>query len=230
MFSKLKPNRIYTDLSPEVTEHDEDIEADQWNYDGRDVYRGIPDPKYTDIKVYSLYDDIRRVGIVEEIDSDFEVLWFHDNPFATLFQNTQWKSTEKTIWSSMSNEAYQDCLEDDFKTVFDRMLKSKTRMVTPNMIINKPNYYECQVCKKVSFTEMKKCLDVVTHPYFSDFSNFNLIFIDDLFVIHTPPSDLDLTFLLQRASCEAHREEQLPEQSAREETQDELPLPDPQPQ
>lgn len=230
MFSKLKPNRIYTDLSPEVTEHDEDIEAEQWNYDGRDVYRGIPDPKYTDIKVYSLYDDTKRVGLIEELDSDFEVLWFYDNPFATLFQDTDWKSTGKTIWSTMSNEAYQDCLEDDFKSVFDKMLKSKTRLVTPNMIMNKPNYYECQVCKKVSFTEMKKCLDVVVHPFFSTLSNFKLIFIDDLFVIHEPPSSLDLTFLMQSSSCEAHREEQSSAETAREELQVELPLPSPQPE
>lgn len=230
MFSKLKPNRIYTDLSPEVTEHDEDIEADEWNYDGRNVYRGIPDPKYSDIKVYSLYDDTTRVGLVEEIDNDFEVLWFHNNPFATLFQNTEWKATQKTIWSTMSNEAYQDCLEDDFKTVFDKMLKSNTRLITPNMIINKPNYYECQVCKKVSFTEMKKCLDVVTHPFFDNLSNFKLLFIDDLFVIHEPPADLDLTFLMQSSSCEEHPEEQSSAETAREELQVELPLPSPQPE
>ena len=118
MFSTLRNNLIYTDISPDIIEHDLDIDSDLWNYDGIDVYRGSFDPRYTsqNLQVYWLYDDnSNRVGLAEhEIDDPeiFQALWFKDTPFGTLFQEDGWKSKNMTLWSMISNEAFQDCLED----------------------------------------------------------------------------------------------------------------------
>jgi hypothetical protein len=137
MFSKLRPLLVYKNLSPEIANHDQDIDADEWDYNGRMAYRGVADPQYQNqgLSVYWLYDsDSKRVGLSEhEKDNEekFESIWFRDNEFSTLLQE-DWKSLDKTIWSALSPEAYQDCLEDDFSNVIDRTLSSTTRLITPS--------------------------------------------------------------------------------------------------
>jgi hypothetical protein len=191
MFSLLRKGLLYKDISPDIVEHDQDIDADQWVYDGRDVYRGRYDPRYTEynLNVYWLYDEnLNRVGLAEH-DADektiYKALWFYENPYATLYQNTEWKPKGKTFWSMLSNEAYQDALEDDFKSIFDRCLYTKYRLVTPEFLVNPPTVYECSACGKKSISQLKKCKDVSTTPYF-DFSDF--LFVDDSFILYNPPS------------------------------------------
>lgn len=176
-------------------DHDVDIEADQWCYNGRDVYRGSFDPRYSkhNLNVYWLYDDdLEKVGLVEhEVESPevFKVLWFKSNPFATLYQDDSWISTGKTLWSMLSNEAYQDCLEDDFKTVLERVLRSGKCIVTPSMLMKHPKLYECSKCNKKSFEQFNcsnSCVDL-------DFSHFSLLFVDDEFIVYDKikPQQLD---------------------------------------
>ena len=166
-------------------EHDEDHDADEWVYDGRTVYRGSPDPRYTELNVYSLYDEsLNRVGIAEHERYDpstFHALWFYNNPFATLLQESEWTSSGKTLWSLLSPEAYQDLLDSDFKTV---PLVCGDRIVTPDYIrVGFPDVYECTTCKKrlssleASCHTMKKLR--ISSP----------LFIDDSYVLYTPPSD-----------------------------------------
>jgi len=186
MFSLLRKGLIYKDISPDILEHDEDIDADQWVYDDKEVYRGRFDPRYTEygLNVYWLYDDnLNRVGLAEhEADNqaDYKALWFYENPFATLYQDESWVSKGKTLWSMISNDAYQDCLEDDFKTVFDRCLTSKYRLVTPEFLVSPPVVYECTKCGKKSLKKLKNCTDVIETPYFAS----NLLFVDDSFVLY----------------------------------------------
>jgi hypothetical protein len=120
MYSILKPDYVYRDISEDIADHDDDYDAEEWNYNGRDVYRGSLDNS-SEWNVYWLYDDVKRVGLAEhdpENPEIFHALWFRDNAFSTLFQE-DWKTKNATIWSILSNEAYQDCLEDDFKTIFE---------------------------------------------------------------------------------------------------------------
>jgi hypothetical protein len=186
MYSLLRKGLVYKDISPDIVEHDNDIDADQWEYDGKDVYRGRFDPTYTEynLNVYWLYDDnLNRIGLAEhEADEPqiYKALWFYDNPFATLYQDESWKSKNSTLWSLLSNEAYQDCLEDDFKTIFDRCLSSKYRLVTPEMIVNPPIIYECKKCGKQSLKKLS-CSNVIEKVYL-DFQN--LLYIDDSFIIY----------------------------------------------
>jgi hypothetical protein len=73
MFSFLRKGLLYKDISPDILEHDEDLDADQWTYEDKDVYRGSFDPRYTkdNLNVYWLYDDnLNRVGLAEHEADD----------------------------------------------------------------------------------------------------------------------------------------------------------------
>lgn len=209
MFSLLRRGLVYKDVDPNVVEHDEDIDGVEWSYAGRDVYRGRVDPRYEKYKldVYWLYDDnIDKVGLVEyekEDPEQFRVLWFLDNPFATLLHDEGWVSLNKTLWSVIPHEAYLDCLEDDFSTVFDRCLSSKYRLVTPAMLINPPTVYSCSNCKKQSIKPLR------CHEKYIEKNNYfqhkSLLFVDDSFVIY------ELTAQQPHASSEQVRSESVQE-------------------
>ena len=190
MFSKLRPTLCYKNLSPEIANHDQDIDADEWDYNGRVVYRGLVDPLYQKegLSVYWLYDsDLKRVGLSEhekENEEKFEALWFRENDFSTLLQE-DWLSLDKTIWSSLSAEAYQDCLEDDFANVIDRTLSSTIRVITPSFVESVPFIYECEKCNKKSISGMKNC-STVKKTYITSNS---VLFIDSNFVLYVPPTD-----------------------------------------
>lgn len=196
MFSSLRKGLIYTNISTDIVEHDLDVDADQWSYDGKDVYRGSVDPEYLskDLNVYWLYDDnLKRVGLAEHEAKEpevFKALWFHDNPFATLYQDECWKSTGSTLWSKLTNEAYQDYLEG--LSIFDSSLNSGILLMTPRMLMETPSIYDCEKCGKKSF-EKGSCSQIQT---VLDFSKFSILFVDDDFVLyeritsHQPPDDV----------------------------------------
>jgi hypothetical protein len=194
MFSLLRKGLVYTNLSPDIVEHDLDVDADQWSYDGRDVYRGSIDPEYIkyNLNVYWLYDDdSKRVGLAEHDPDDqaiFKSLWFYDNPYATLFQDSSWKSTGATVWSKLSNEAYQDCLDTDFKLVTLQALNSGVLLITPDMLINKPDLYTCEKCNKKSLMASDNCHQALVSVL--DFNQFSILFLDDNFVIYEKSTEL----------------------------------------
>lgn len=218
MFSELRPGLIYRDVSRDISVHDDDFDADEWEYDGRTVFRGSFDPEYLSqtLHVYSLYDDHTslRVGIVEHEMNDpeiFHVMWFRDNPFEMLIQEDGWEP-KCTLWSLLSNEAYQDCLEDDFKTIFDKCLMSKKCLVTPEFIINPPTLYECFRCNKKSLSQLNCCSTAKASVL--DFNNFSILFFDDsTYYVISPPKD---SLIFSKMSLRPHdaseaQQEQVPE-------------------
>lgn len=191
MLSVLRKGLVYKDISPDIVEHDLNTDAEQWSYDDKDVYRGTFDPRYTahGLNVYWLYDDnLNRVGLAEHEANEPEVfksLWFHENPFATLTQDTNWKSTGKTLWTRMTNEAYQDCLDDDFATVRERALNSNVVLMTPKFLIDPPQITMCAKCNKKGFGD-EHCR---SPTIVLDISQFSKLFIDDDFIIHELSGD-----------------------------------------
>jgi hypothetical protein len=193
MFSILKPSLLYTDISPDIAEHDEDHDASEWTYSERIVYRGALDATYKNegLDVYWLYDDdLNRIGLAEHESNDhsvFKTLWFRDSPFGTLLQE-DWKAGE-SIFTLLSSEAYQDCVDSNI------LLKGSNRIITPNYVINGlPDIYECNCGKSFSpmCSAVKKKVEV-TDP----------IFLDDLFIMHYPPSNTSLwsKMKLQHGAC-----------------------------
>lgn len=193
MQSILRKGLLYTNTSTDIVEHDVDVDADQWSYDNKDVYRGSVDPEYISkgLNVYWLYDDnLKRVGLAEHEAKEpevFKTLWFHDNPFATLYQDPSWKSTNTTLWSKLSNEAYQDFLEGI--NIHEEALNSGLLLLTPSMLINMPSLYTCPTCDKKTLVAENNCSHAVVSVL--DVSNFSVLFVDDDFVIyeHAPLSD-----------------------------------------
>ena len=191
MLSRLRKDLIYTDTDPDVLEHDDDLDAEMYTYDNRQVYRGRYDPRYTSLEldVHWLYDEhSKRVGLVEYESGDFNkfsVLWYYGNPYSTLLQDPSWKSTGKTLWSMMSEEAYQDCLEDDFKTVVERSLYSPYQLVFPSTYCKEYEVYECEKCRKRTLTLEGSCSTMKKVD-----TLFFRLFLDDSFILYerfTPP-------------------------------------------
>jgi hypothetical protein len=179
MFSILRPSLLYTDISPDIAEHDEDHDAAEWAYSDRTVFRGALDVSYKNegLDVYWLYDDdLNRVGLAEHESDDhsvFKTLWFRDSPFGTLLQE-DWKAGE-SIFTMLSSEAYQDCVDSDI------LLKGSHRIITPKYITNGlPEIYECSCGKSFSpmCSAVKKVVEI-TYP----------LFIDDSFIMYQPPPD-----------------------------------------
>lgn len=203
MFSILRPSLIYKNLDSEILEHDQDLDADEWSYNGRDVFRGGIDPNYVshELNVYWLYDhNLMRVGLAEHESKSpevFKVLWFYDNPFETLLQEEGWTKTGKTIWSKMSNQAYQDCLEDEFQTVATRALQGNTVLVNPSMLEQQLVIYQCKGCDKKSFVLNDRCDQV---KMVVDTTLFSFVFLDESFIVYNPPEVS--TWQLRLGACE----------------------------
>lgn len=213
MYSILRPSLLYTDISPDIAEHDEDHDASEWSYSDRTVFRGALDSSYKNngLDVYWLYDDeSNRIGLAEHESDDhsvFKTLWFRDSPFGTLFQE-DWKAGE-SIFTLLSPEAYQDCLDSDI------LLKGCNRIVLPRYITEGfPKVYECTCGKSFSpmCSAVKKTVEI-TNP----------IFIDESFVMYQPPVDSVVwsKLLLRGASSE-----QPGEQSQAQGPQLQEPLPE----
>jgi hypothetical protein len=199
-------------------EHDEDIDAELLTIDGKEVYQGSIDPRYTphNLDVHWLYDDaLKRVGLVEYDSYDrsiSETLWIYENPYATYLQEPGWTTSNKTIWSKLSNEAYQDCLTDDFDKLVEMSLSGNTRIILPFMLQNPPKeIYECESCNKRTLSLPSSCSSVKK----LEFSGIFSLFLDDSFVICYPPPDSAVwsTLGLQRdddPSLQAQQQEQRP--------------------
>ena len=201
MQSILDPKVIYTDLSRDIVEHDVDVVSDLWNMDGRDVYRGSRDRQYEHANVYWLYtEDLERVGLVEhslENQADFRILWFQDNPFATLLQEEGWIS-EQSIWSVLSRPAVEMFLAEDWtspSSLLNACLHGPTRILTVEMVLNKPIVYRCSVCGGKSMKKTE-CAEFQTQMELDFPDQRKIIFIDDDLYVCEPPADSRIWELL----------------------------------
>jgi len=201
MLSLLKPNFVYTDISEDVTENDVDVMSDEWNMNGRIVYRGSRDPRYTHANVYWLYDDdLRRVGCTEhdlENHADFHLLWFKENEFGTLLQEDNWTAIGD-IWSMIPSAPFERFVNEGWttpKTFLEKCLAGPVRILTPEMIVQLPTVYSCSTCMKKSLKPIPNCT-VQEAPL--DFPDKNLIFFIDLdMVVYQPPSDSKVWSILR---------------------------------
>jgi len=204
MFSILRSSLLYTDISPDIAEHDEDHDASEWAYSERTVFRGALDASYKNdgLDVYWLYDDdLNRIGLAEhesEDHSKFKTLWFRNSAFGTLLQE-DWTAKE-SIFSLLSSEAYQDCVDSDI------LLKGCHRIILPKYIMNGlPEIYECSCGKSFSpmCSAVKKKV-IITNP----------LFIDESFIMYQPPPDSCVwsRLGLQYDACASVQELAQPEQ------------------
>ena len=208
---------VYEDTGTSVLEHDDDYDS-ELIYIGNDrVYKGAIDPKYTEfgLDVQWLYNDVsERVGLIEYETLDrevYEVLWYYSNPYATFFQERDWKTSGATVFSKMSNEAYGDSLNSEFKNI---VLGTDERVIMPYMLDGMPSYYyECSDCRKRTFSATNSCSSL-KKIYFS--SDAPILFLDDSYVIYTPPPDSKIWKLIPRPQPVGGDEQPAEQASAQE--------------
>ena len=206
MQSSRRKGLIYTDINPDILDHDDDVDAESFVLRDETVYRGVIDPRYTkyNLDVQWLYNDLsEKIGLIEYETDDrtqFSELRFYGNPYGTFFQEPNWKTKNQTIWTRMQNEAYQDCLETDFSNLLEMSLKGSTRIILPHMLQNTPTtIYECVDCGKRTLSQPASCPAVKKLPFLSS----SIVFLDDLYVIYEPPTDSAIWNLLNKAPTSA---------------------------
>jgi hypothetical protein len=216
MLSRLKPGFLYTDITPDIAENDFDVEADTWDMDGREVYRGTRDMRYDHANVFWLYDDaLERVGCVEHNladHADFTILWFRDSEFGTLLQEDGWE-TGDDLWSKIPRRVFDRFVNEGWTTpepFLEHCLEGPVRIVTPSMLLIRPVMYTCQRCGKKSLRKDPNC-DML--PGYLDFPDKAKTFcIDFDFVVHIPPSTSSVWSRLTPPPDDGSSQEPEPEQ------------------
>ena len=218
MYSILKPDFLYEDVNPDITENDVDVVSDLWEMDGREVYRGSRDPRYTHANVYWLYDeDLKRVGCSEHDLADhgnFRVLWFYDSEFGTLLQEDGWVIAND-IWSVLPQHAFDRAMNDGWtqpNSFLENCLYGPLRIVTVDMLIEPVTLYHCKKCNRRSTIPYKGCPDA--ESYYMDFPvRGKIYFVDEDMRIHLPPVTSSVwSRLLTRLPSHGGDSEQVPGQ------------------
>jgi hypothetical protein len=199
MQSKLDPRIIYEDIGGGITETDINVVSDLWEMDGREVYRGSRDPRYTHANVYWLYEEtLERVGLAEHSLEDhavFHLLWFNFSEFGTFLQE-DWKSFDD-IWSILPRRVFDRCIEKEWTTpnpFLDQCLSGPTRIITPKMLRSLPTVYTCTVCNQKSINPIPGCKTETSALDFPDVKR--LVFVDDDMIVHVPPPNSSVWSLL----------------------------------
>lgn len=185
MFSRLAPSFVYTDVSPDVVETDLDIMSDMWTMDGRDVYRGARDPRYTHANVYWLYDEsMERVGCSEHSTRDhakFQLLWFRDDEFGTLLQEDGW-TTDGDIWSKTPRQTFERAVNEGWttpQTFAAKCLTGTSRIMTTDMIVTPQKFPYCSTCNAYDHGSERVS---VAFP-----QKEKVVFLDCDMIVHVPP-------------------------------------------
>ena len=209
----LSQHHLYP-VDESIADFDLNTDIEEYNYDGRLVYRGNMDPEYSKdgLKVYWLYDDEnKRVGVVEHHTTDNDThkcLWYRNNVFSTLMQE-DWSVYDETIWQIMTETAYDDCMRRGY-TVND--LKTHTQalnIMTPSDIARKT--LPPSACIRCHTLKSKKHTGCIFSPEHSSNEKEFLTLFDTLFVdeddgtIYIPPGDsvVYATFLRRGAAAAA---------------------------
>lgn len=191
MQSELVPGFVYRDVGSDITETDLDVVSDLWTIDGREVYRGSRDPRYTHANVYWLYSDtLERVGLCEHNrtdQADFRVLWMRDTEFGTYLGEDGWERGED-IWSVLPRHVFDRFVNEGWtvpEAFLEQCLHGPMRLFTPEMLESLPLVYTCSKCGKKSLKPSAGCT-MTSAPL--DFPQSEKVFFVDFdMVVHRPP-------------------------------------------
>lgn len=208
MESKIDPGFVYEDTELGITENDIDLLSDLWEMDGREVYRGSLDPRYSHANVYWLYgENLERVGLVEHSKIDhavFHLLWYQDSEFGTLLQE-DW-TTEDDLWSKLPRTVFDRFVNEGWTAVdsfLEQCLYGPVRIVTPDILQKIPSVYTCSTCKRKSLKPIAGC-QMTSAPL--DFPvKEKLFFVDTDFVVHIPPQNSTVWFRLGFTQAQQQR-------------------------
>jgi hypothetical protein len=191
MESILDPGFVYEDIECDITENDLDIVSELWDMDGREVYRGTRDPRYTHANVFWLYDEtLARVGLVEHSKLDhavFHILWYYDSDFATLVQEEGWKIAQD-LWSTIPRTVFDRFVNEGWTTAqafLEQCLHGPMRIIIIDTMLKRPSVYTCSKCGRKSLKEQKGC--VMTAAPLDFPKKEKVFFVDDDLIVNVPP-------------------------------------------
>lgn len=185
MLSVRNPGKIYP-VSEDIIETDMDTDVEEYNYDGKFVFRGNLDRIHStsDVKVYWLYDNnCKRIGLVEHTANDHTCLWYKNNVFSTLLQE-DWEAQDKTLWSIMTQAAYEDCMKHGWTTIQKVAERTHLTILTPADITS--DFVSPNKCSRCMGRRQQGC---ILQEKTCNFDIYSTVFVDDDGVIYTPPSD-----------------------------------------
>lgn len=181
-------------VNEDVTEFDLNTDVEEYNYNGRNVYRGNLDPEFSDqdIQVYWLYDDNKRVGLVEHTKEKHDCYWFRDNAFSSLLQE-DWTEQERSIWSYLSEAAYDDFQKNNW-TINDLKTKTQLAILTPQDIIE----YQDPPVSCIRCNSNQKHKNCIYEKKNISLDIFTTLFVDSDGILYIPPSDTQIYATLRR--------------------------------
>jgi hypothetical protein len=229
MESQLVPGFFYTDTGRDITEHDLDIVSDLWTIDGREAYRGSRDPQYAHANVYWLYsEDLDRIGLSEHSkadQADFRVLWFRETDFGTYLQEDGWERGED-IWSSLPRTVFDRFVNEGWttpKTFLEQCLYGPMRVLTPDMVRQRPMVYTCSKCGRKSLSPKAGCSSDAAPLDVS--ATEKVFFVDDDMIVHRPPPTSRVWDLLIQPQTPLPSDDSLVLEQAQPESEPRSPLP-----
>ena len=171
----------------DIANFDLGTDVEEYTYDGREVFRGNLDPEFSDsdYQVYWLYDENQRVGLAEHTSESHTCYWFYSNAFATLLQEPEWESRDRSVWSMMSEAAYEDCMRYGWTTIEELQKRTSLAIIRPSDLVKyiQPDSL-CIVCN--TNDRLPGC---VHEKRTYRFDVFFTLFVDDDGVLYAPPSD-----------------------------------------
>lgn len=227
MESRLCPGVVYDDTERGITEHDLDVVSDLWTIDGREVYRGSRDPRYTHANVYWLYSEtFERVGLSEHDLKDpanYKSLWYQESEFGTFLQEEGWTSTQD-LWSLLPRPVVDKWINDEISTteaVATECLRGPMRIVTPSMLEMLPIVWQCTTCGRCTFKPKAGCSSVA-RPYLTT-ERKRVVFVDDDLIVHGPPPGSSVWLRLEQLQRGGGSSQQQAPQPAQEPAQEQEP-------
>ena len=208
MESILDPGFVYEDVDCDITENDIDVVSDLWEMDGREVYRGTKDPRYTHANVFWLYDEtLARVGLVEHSKLDhavFHVLWYEESDFATLLQEQGW-TLGQDLWSTIPRHVFDRFVNEGWTTAeafLEQCLHGPARIVTVDMLMDRPKVYTCKKCGRKSLKSVTGC-EMTSAPLDYPVKE-KVLFVDDDLILNIPPPNSRLWYRLGFTPVQPH--------------------------
>lgn len=185
MLSVRNPGKIYP-VVKDVAEFDVGAEVEEYNYDGKTVYRGNLDPAHSteSVSVYWLYGEAgTRVGLAEHEGDSHTALWYRDTPFGTFFQE-DWVAEDKTVWSLMTQAAYEDCVRHGWTTMDSLKQRTRFGIVTISDLIQ--GIQPVKRCARCLGTPQPNCSQITQSLKLTPLTS---VFVDEDGVVYTPPED-----------------------------------------
>jgi len=186
-----------------IAEFDLNTDIEEYDYDGRTVYRGNLDPDLSvdGRSVYWLYENDTRVGLVEHTSDTHKCYWYRTNVYSTLFQE-DWTVYDETVWNILPQKAYDECMRYGWTTVPQLQARTKLALCTPEDFTRPALANTSGVCERCSGTcKHPGCVPVLRT--IDEKNVFSVVFLDDEGTIYVPPSDTKAYATLRRRGAAA---------------------------